>query len=96
MAIDGHFYDGIFDDGAFTPQRIETACVRIMELARSDEKEANKAARLLEEMLLLAIADDRVDDPKGCASHYFTMVNAAFGGLTLLDKVKAWKGKPSS
>jgi hypothetical protein len=93
MSVDGHFYDGIFDDGVFTEQRIDAACVRLMELAQSDEREANKAARLLKDMLLLAIADGRVVDPEGCASHYFTVVEAALGEPTLLDKVKAWQEK---
>jgi hypothetical protein len=97
MRVDGHFYDRIFDDGAFTPQRIEVAGVRLMELAQSGEKEANKAARLLADMLLLAISNGLVADPKGCASHYFTVVKATLGEPTLLDKVKAWqeKRKPS-
>jgi len=88
MPVDAHFYDGIFDDGAFTKERIDAACIRLMELVQSDDKEANKATRLLKDMLLLAIANGLVADPQGCASHYFTVVKAAFGEPTLLDKVK--------
>lgn len=96
MTVDSHFYDGIFDDGAFTQQRIEAACVRLLGLAQLDEKEAKKADRLLKDMLLLAIADGRVVDPEGCASHYFTVANAALGEPTLLDNVKAWQEKKRS
>ena len=93
MPVDVYFYDGIFDDGVFTERRIDAACARLMKLAQSDESEAKKARCLLEEMFLLAIADGRVVDPKGCASHYFTVVNAALGEPTLLDKVKEWQEK---
>jgi hypothetical protein len=64
-----------------------------MKLAQWDKSEAKQARCLLEEMLLLAIADARVADPKGCASHYFTVVSAALGEPTLLDKVKEWQQK---
>jgi hypothetical protein len=73
MSVDGHFYDGIFDDGAFTQRRLNAACVRLMELAQSAPEEANKAARLLKDMLLLAIADGRAVDPEGCASRYLVL-----------------------
>jgi hypothetical protein len=92
MSVDGHFYDGIFDDGAFTQRRLDAACVRLMELAQSAPEEANKAARLLKDMLLLAIADGRAVDPEGCASRYL-VVPEALGEPTLLDKVKAWQEK---
>jgi hypothetical protein len=94
MSIDSHFYDGIFDDGAFTEHRLDAAGVRLMELAHSDPEEAKKAERLLKDSLFLAIADGRVADPQGCASHYFTVVKAALGEPTLLDQVKARQRKP--
>jgi hypothetical protein len=93
MSVDGHFYDGIFDDGALTEQRIDAACVRLMELAQSDPEEAKKADHLLKDILLLAIANGQAVDPKGCASHYFTAVRAALGEPTLLDQVKAGQEK---
>jgi hypothetical protein len=94
MLVDGHFYDGIFDDGAVTPERLDAAAVRLMELAQSDLGEAKKAASLLKDLLLLAIANGLVSDPRECARHYFTVVKAALGEPTLLDKVKAHQIKP--
>jgi hypothetical protein len=35
-----------------------------------------------------------VSDPQECASHYLTVVKAALGEPTLLDKVKAHQRKP--
>jgi hypothetical protein len=93
MPVDGYFYDGIFDDGVVTPERLDAAAVKLMELAQSDRGEAKKAASLLKDLLLLAIAEGLVSDPRGCADHYFTVVKAALGEPTLLDQVKA-KIKP--
>ena len=94
MLVDGHFCDGIFDGGAVTPERLDAAAVRLMELAQSDLGEAKKAASLLNDLLLLAISDGRVSDPRECANHYFTVVKAALGEPTLLDKVRAHQIKP--
>jgi hypothetical protein len=94
MSVDGHFYDGIFDDGAVNRERLDAAAVKVMELAQSDLGEAKKAASLLKDLLFLAIADGRVSDPRECANHYFTVVKAALGEPTLLDKVKAQQRKP--
>jgi len=94
MPVDGHFYDGIFDDGAVTPERLDAAAVRLMELAQSDLGEAKKAASSLKDLLFLAIANGLVSDPRECARHYLIVVKAALGEPTLLDKVKAHQIKP--
>jgi hypothetical protein len=46
--VDAYFFDPIFDDGVVNEQRIETAAVRIQKLAQTDEAEARKAGRLLQ------------------------------------------------
>jgi hypothetical protein len=86
--MDAHFFNGIFDDGIINEDRIDAAGVRIMELVEADGAEARKAAHLLQDILLLAIADGRAVNPQSCATHYFVVERAAFGSPTLLDQIK--------
>jgi hypothetical protein len=86
--MDPDLFDEIFRDGRFTEERIDAAGVKIMQLAQQDNASARQAARLLESMLVLAIANRLAVTPEGCASHYLDIVRAAFGEPTLLDKVK--------
>jgi hypothetical protein len=87
--MDVHFFDPIFNDGAFTEQRIEAAGVRIMELVQTgQESEASAAVRVLADSLLLAIANDLVNNPVACARDYLRLRKTALGEPTLLDEIK--------
>jgi ABC-type branched-subunit amino acid transport system ATPase component len=86
--VDVHFFDGIFDDGRVTEGRIDAAGVRIMQIAEKDRNEAEKATRILEDILILAIANALARNPQACASHYLTIARAALGEPTLLDQIK--------
>lgn len=77
--------DEIFADGKFTDRRIEEAAVVVMYLAQHNKAEANKAKRMLGEMLLIAIADRRCSDPQRCAACYCEAMRAAFGEPTCLS-----------
>lgn len=50
-----------------------------MYLARQDMAEARKARRVMGDMLLFAIADQRCSDPHRCAVLYYDLMSAAFG-----------------
>ncbi len=86
------FFDPIFDSGAFTEERLEVAGVKIMQVAQKDIKEARAAADMLGKMLLLALANDLVINPRNCAEAYFRVAAAALGQPTLLDQVKRQHG----
>lgn len=71
--------DEIFADGEFNESRIERAGVLVMHLAQQNRAEARKARRVLGEMLLFAIADQRCADPQRCAVQYYDAMSTAFG-----------------
>lgn len=84
-----YFFDPIFSDGVFSESRIEQAGTRILKLTEDKQlSEAESAANFLGRMLLAAIADGRVTNPKDCAARYYSVVNAALERPTLLDQVK--------
>jgi hypothetical protein len=87
--VDAHFFDGIFPGGIVTEKRIESAGVRIIDLMRTgDTQAAKEAERILGDILILAIADGIARNPKGCASRYLTICQAALGELSVLDQIK--------
>ena len=92
MIVDAEFYDDVFADGAITEERIEAACVKIMQLAENNVEEAKKADHILKDIILMGIADGRTADPQRCVVHYLSVIKAAFGESTLLDQVKMQVG----
>ncbi len=86
--MDVSIFDEIFSSGAFTEERIDSAGVLVMNLAKSNPPDAAKAKQLLANLLLFAIADGRCQNPERCASHYYEVMQAALGEPTLLDSVK--------
>ena len=80
-------FDEIFADGEFTERRIERAGVLVTHLARQNVAEARKAKRVLGEMLLFAIADQRCSDPQRCAVLYYDAMSTAFGEPRFTESV---------